>query len=53
MTDITIREIQDLRELSEPPAPAPGPAADQEKANGEAVLAEARAMITRLEELGY
>ena len=53
MTDITIREIQDLRELSGPPAPAPGLAADKEKGDGEAVLAEAQAMIARLRELGY
>ena len=26
MTDFTIREIQDLRELSDPPAPRPEPA---------------------------
>ena len=32
MTDFTIREIRDLRELSDPPAPRPEPDPDEEKA---------------------
>jgi DNA-binding GntR family transcriptional regulator len=41
MTDVTMREIQDLRELTEPPAAEPADA----KAAGDELLAEARAMI--------
>ena len=53
MTDVTIREIPDLCELSEPPAPRPEPDPDKVKANGEELLAEAQAMLARLGELGY
>lgn len=45
MTDITIREIQDLRELSDPPGPRPEPG--DAKATGEELLAEAHAMLAR------
>ena len=51
MTDVTIREIQDLRELSEPPAPCPEPAPADAKAAGDELLAEARAMIARNRQL--
>jgi hypothetical protein len=53
MTDVTIREIQDLRELSDPPTPRREPDPDKVKADGEALLAEAQAMLARLRELGY
>ena len=53
MTDVTIREIRDLRELAEPPAPRPGPDPDKVKADGAELLAEAQAMLARLRELGY
>ncbi len=49
MTDVTIREIRDLRELSDPPAPRPEP--DDEKAAGEELLAEAHAMLARNRQL--
>ena len=42
MTDVTIREIRDLRELAEPPAPRPEPSLQDEKAAREAALAETR-----------
>ena len=48
MTDVTIREIQDLRELADPPAPRPEPDPDEAKAAGEELLAEAtHAMLAR------
>jgi hypothetical protein len=51
MTDVTIREIRDLRELAEPPAPRPGPDPDDAKAAGEELLAEAHAMLARNRQL--
>jgi hypothetical protein len=53
MTDFTIREIQDLRELATEPAPRAEPAPETVKTSGEALLTEAHAMIARLKELGY
>jgi hypothetical protein len=52
MTDVTIREIQDLRELSDPPAFRPEPDPDKEKAAREAALADALALIARLDAQG-
>ena len=52
MTDVTIREIQDLRELSDPPAFRPEPDPDEEKAAREAALADALALIARLDAQG-
>ena len=49
MTDVTIREIQDLRELAEPPVPRREP--DDAKAAGEGLLAEAQAMLARNRQL--
>ena len=51
MTDVTIREIRDLRELAEPPAPLPEPEPDDVKAAGEELLAEAHAMLARNRQL--
>jgi hypothetical protein len=51
MTDVTIREIRDLRELAEPPAPRPDPEPDDAKAAGEELLAGAQAMLTRNRQL--
>jgi len=53
MTDITIREIRDLRELSDPPATRPEPDPDKEKAAREAALADALALIARLDAQGF
>ena len=47
MADVTIREIRDLRELAEPPAPRPEPAPDEAKAAGEDLLAAAQVMLAR------
>jgi hypothetical protein len=52
MTDVTIREIRDLRELSDPPAFRPEPDPDKEKAAREAALADALALIARLDAQG-
>ena len=52
MTDVTIGEIRDLRELSDPPAPRPEPDPDKEKAAREAALADALALIARLDAQG-
>ena len=49
MTDFTIREIRDLRELTEPPAPHPVPSAQDKKAEREAALADALALIAKLD----
>jgi hypothetical protein len=49
MTDFTIREIQDLRELTEPPAPRPEHNALDEKAEREATLANALALIAKFD----
>jgi hypothetical protein len=51
MTDVTIREVRDLRELAEPPAPRPEPEPDDAKAAGEELLAEAHAMLARNRQL--
>jgi hypothetical protein len=51
MADVTIREIQDLRELAQPPAPCPGPDPDDVKEAGEELLAEAHAMLARNRQL--
>jgi len=53
MTDVTIRELRDLRELAEPPAPNSEPEPVDAKAKGEDLLAEARAMLAGLRKLGY
>ncbi len=50
MTDVTIREIWDLRELAEPPAPRPGRSAQDEKAEREAALADALALIAKFDQ---
>jgi hypothetical protein len=52
MTDVTIREIQDLRELSERPAPRPEPHSGKDKDAREAALADALALIARLDAQG-
>jgi hypothetical protein len=53
MTDVTIREIRDLRELDEPPPAArPEPDPNKEKAAREAALADALALIARLDAQG-
>jgi hypothetical protein len=51
MTDVTIREIRDLRELSDPPAPRPEPEPDDANAAGGELLAEADAMLARNRQL--
>jgi hypothetical protein len=47
MTDVTIRELQDLRELSDPPAPRPEPDPDKEEAARDARFAEIQALIEK------
>jgi len=47
MTDVRIREIRDLRELSDPPEPVP----DKEKAARDARFAENRALIEKNRQL--
>ncbi len=49
MTDVTIREIRDLRELSDPPAPRPERSVQDEKAEREAALANALALIAKFD----
>jgi hypothetical protein len=49
MTDFTIREIRDLRELPEPPAPRPERNVQDEKAEREAALANALALIAKFD----
>ncbi len=55
MTDVTIRELQDLRELSDPPAPPPAPhpepAPEKEKAARDARFAEIQALIEKNRQL--
>jgi hypothetical protein len=51
MTDVTIREMRDLRELAEPPAPRPEPEPEDARAAGEELLAEAQAMLARNRQL--
>jgi hypothetical protein len=53
MTDVTIREIQDLRELSDPPASRPERSAQDTKAEREAALADALKLIARLDAQGF
>ena len=52
MTDVTIREIHDLRGLADSPAPRTQPDPDKEKAAREAALADALALIARLDAQG-
>ena len=47
MTDVTIREIQDMREVSDPPTPRPEPDPDKEKAAHDARLAEIQTLIEK------
>jgi hypothetical protein len=49
MTDFTIREIRDLRELSDPPGPRPKPDPDEERAARDARFAEIQALIATLD----
>jgi hypothetical protein len=49
MTDFTIREIRDLRELSDPPGPRPEPDPDEERAARDARFAEIQALIATLD----
>lgn len=49
MTDFTIREIQDLRELSDPPGPCPEPDPDEKKAARDARFAEIQVLIAALD----
>jgi hypothetical protein len=49
MTDVTIREIYDLRELSDLPAPRPEHSAQDEKAAREAALTNALALIAKFD----
>jgi hypothetical protein len=49
MTDFTIREVRDLRELAEPPGPRPERNAQDEKAEREAALANALALIAKFD----
>jgi hypothetical protein len=51
MTDFTIREIQDLREMSDPPAPRPEPDPEKEKAARDAKFAEIQALIEKNRQL--
>ena len=50
MTDVTIREIRDLRELADPPAPRPERSPQDEKAEREATLADALALIAKFDQ---
>ena len=49
MTDFTIREIPDLRKLPDPPVPHPEPTAQDKKAEPEAALADALALIAKFD----
>jgi len=49
MTDVTIRETWDLRQLSDPPAPRPERSAQDEKDEREAALANALALIAKFD----
>ncbi len=51
MTDVMIREIRDLRELVDPPAPRPEPDPDKEKAARDARFAEIQALIEKNRQL--
>ena len=50
MTDVTIREVWDLREVSEPPAPRPDRSAQDDKAEREAALANALTLIAKFDQ---
>jgi hypothetical protein len=52
MTEFTIREIRDLRELSDPPGLRAEPDPDVEKAARDARFAEIQALIARLDAQG-
>ena len=49
MTDVTIREIRYLRELSDLPTPRPERSAQDEKAEREAALANALELIAKFD----
>ena len=49
MTDFTIREIRDLRELTEPPVPRPKRNAQDEETEREVALANALALIAKFD----
>jgi hypothetical protein len=49
MTDFTIRVIRDLRELTELPTPRPERNPQDEKAEREAALADALALIAKFD----
>ena len=51
MTDVTIRGIRDLRELTDPPAPRLEPDPDMEKAARDARFAEIQALIEKNRQL--
>ena len=51
MTDVTIREIRDLRELAEPPALRPEPDPDKEKAARDARFPEIQVLIEKNRQL--
>ena len=51
MTDFTIREIRDLRELSDPPVPHPESDPDEEKAARDVRFAEIQALIEKNRQL--
>ena len=51
MTDFTIREIPDLRELSDHPAPRPEPDPDEDKAARDVRFAEIQALIEKNRQL--
>jgi hypothetical protein len=51
MTDVRIREIQDLRELSDPPEPRPEPDPAKEKAARDTRVAEIQALIEKNRQL--
>jgi hypothetical protein len=51
MTDVTIREIQDMREVSDPPTPRPEPDPEKDKAARDARFAEIQALIEKTRQL--
>jgi hypothetical protein len=51
MTDFTIREIRDLRELAHPPGSRPEADPDEEKAARDARFAEIQALIEKNRQL--
>ena len=52
MTHVTIREIQDMREVSDPPTPRPEPDPEKDKAARDARFAEIQSLIARLDAQG-